>query len=429
MGHLGDPAMRILHLVHQFLPDDIGGAELYTRGLAQASVQRGHRVGVFYRRRASGSGVARREDGAVTVWAAWHGTISPRERFLATFGDRAMVEAFGEVLDEMRPDLVHIEHLMGLPVDLVTMLRSRGIPYVITLWDYWWICANAQLLTNDGGLLCPGPRAYINCGRCALARVGHAAWWPFSPALAPLFCWRNRLLHQVLVDARWLLAPTEFVRHWYLAHGLRSDRVAIVQPGLADWPPVWSEGPTEHGQPVATEPNSRPLRFAYLGGLSWQKGVHVLIEAFSGITAPAELWIAGNEAFDPAYGVRLHGLATPTVQFLGQLDRERVWDVLAQVDVVVVPTLWYETFSFLVSEAFAAGLPVLASRLGPLADRVLDGVNGLLLPPGDVGAWRMALQALACQPAEVRRLTRGIRPPPGLSEHAAEVEHYYSQAV
>ena len=92
---------------------------------------------------------------------------------MATFGDATIERLFERALDDFRPDLVHVQHLMGFPVQLLHLLRQRRIPYVVTLHDYWWICANAQLLTNYGQQICDGPRLWLNCGRCALARAGY----------------------------------------------------------------------------------------------------------------------------------------------------------------------------------------------------------------------------------------------------------------
>ncbi|MCS7287413.1 MAG: glycosyltransferase, partial [Anaerolineae bacterium] len=122
-------------------------------------------------------------------------------------------------------------------------------------------------------------------------------------------------------------------------------------------------------------------------------------------------------------------LAGPNVRFLGRLNREEVWNALAQVDVVAVPSLWYETFSLLISEAFAAGLPVLASRLGALAERVRDGVDGLLLPPGDVVAWRAAIQRLIDDPDLLARLRANVRPPMTMEEHVERLEELYSKCL
>ena len=92
-------------------------------------------------------------------------------------------------------------------------------------------------------------------------------------------------------------------------------------------------------------------------------------------------------------------MAGPRVRFMGELSREQVWGCLAKVDVLVVPSLWYEAFSLIAHEAFLAGIPVIASRLGALAEVVQDGVDGLLVPPSDVSAWTATLQRLVDEPA------------------------------
>jgi len=410
--------MHILYLVHQYMPEYVGGTELYTHSLAHALSRRGHQVTVFHRRDAEGTEEYRTE-GDVPVWAAWTGPLSPTRRFLATFGNPSLMHTFDRVLEETEPDLIHIQHLMGLPVALVRSIRRRGLTFIVTLHDYWWVCANANLLTNYNQQVCDGPQAYLNCARCALARVGSPRLWPVLLPVAGLLAWRNHLLARVLKAAHGLIAPTEFVHRWYTAHGAPAERLQVIPPGL--------ERVTV--MPRRTQGASGPVRCAYIGGLSWQKGIHVLVEAFGGIHGAGELWIAGDESFDPAYVARLRAQATPGVRFLGRLTRDEVWEMLAQVNVVAVPSLCYESFSFIVSEAFAAGVPVVASRLGPLAERVHDGVDGLLVPPGDAAAWRAALQRLVDEPDLLARLRANVRPPMTLDEHADRIEALYVQLV
>jgi glycosyltransferase involved in cell wall biosynthesis len=411
--------MRILYVVHQYLPEHVGGTELYTKWLSEALAGRGHDVTVFHRRSAEGSGKECRAQDDLKVWAAWSGVLTPTARFLATFQDTDLALSFESVLGEAAPDVVHIQHLMGLPRAVAKTIREHNVPYVATLWDFWWVCANAQLLTNYSQRVCDGPQAYVNCARCALARAGHPRLWPAVPALVGPLAWRNRMLRKVLNAASRLIAPTEFVRSWYTAHGARTDQLVVISPGL--------ELPSRI--PDARSSREGPLRFVYVGGLSWQKGVHVLAEAFAGVEGSAELWIAGDETADPEYVSRLRENAAPNTRFMGRLTRDGVSETLGQADVVAVPSLWYETFSFLVSEAFASGAPVIASRLGPLADRVRDGVDGLLVEPGDVRAWRAALQRFLDEPKLLNQLRANVRRPTTLAEHVDEIESLYRAVV
>lgn len=412
--------MQTLHLVHQYIPEKVGGTELYTQWLAHAQARRGYQVAIFHRCSIEGQGLKHRTEDGIDVWSAWNESLTPARRFRATWTDLFIEKTFERVLEKLDPDIIHIEHLMGLPVELVGAIRRRQIPYVVTLWDFWWLCANAQLLTNFNQEICDGPEAYLDCARCALTRAGIPWFLPALPPAAGLLAWRNRLLHRVLAGAAKLIAPTRFVRDWYVAHGIPMDDLVVAQPAL--------EAPVTFAEPRPAHPKGC-LRFAYIGGLSWQKGVHVLVEAFSRVTGAAELWIAGDETFDPSYTARLRAHARPTVRFLGKLSRDDVWKTLASVDVVAVPSIWYETFSFIVSEAFSAGIPVVASRLGPLADRVRDGVDGLLVPPGDVSAWQHAFQRLVDEPNLLRRLRANIHPPMSLEEHVDQIEAIYREVV
>lgn len=416
--------MHLLHLLHQYLPEHVGGTELYTQALSHSLQQRGHDVTIFHRRSAAKSGFERATEAGGNVYAAWNGPFQPTRRFLATFGDRTLAGAFRKALDEIRPDLVHIQHLMGLPTAVVAELRRRNIPYVVTLWDFWWVCANAQLLTNDSQQLCDGPRAFLNCARCALARAGLPQFSPALPLLALPLARRNQLLRQLLAGAARLIVPANFVRDWYAGHGIPTDRLVVIPPGL-DYPPgLAARSLTPRGDNA-----ERPFRIGYIGGLAPQKGVHILLEAFAGLTETAELRIAGDTSFDPAYMARLRQLAGPGVQFLGKLDRTAVWQMLNQVDVVVVTSLWYETFVFVISEAFAAGVPVIASDLGVLSERVRHEMDGLLVPPGDAGALRAALETLQQEPARLAALRQGIEPVHTLEQHVDAVEALYREVL
>jgi len=411
--------VRVLHLVHQYLPEHVGGTELYTQAVANALGDAGYQAGIFYRRSADGVGLEQRVEDGVPVWAAWAGSVSPRGRYLATFGDRPIEQAFERVVAEFRPDLVHVQHLMGLPVQLLHVLQRRRIPYIVTLHDYWWICANAQLLTNYGQRICDGPRLWLNCGRCALARAGMGAIWPAAPALAPLLAARARLQSQALKRAERLIAPTLFVKTWHAAHGVSARQIAVLPHGIER-----TDRPARH-----TRPPGGPIRVACIGGLAWQKGVHVLIEAFDRLAGRAELWVAGSEAFDPVYAQQLRSQAGPHVRFMGGLARGQVWACLAEVDVLAVPSLWYEAFSLIAHEAFVAGVPVMASRLGALAEVVHDGVDGLLVPPGDVDAWAAALQRLIDDPALLDRLRAGVRPALDMAQHVQLLCDLYERSL
>lgn len=416
-----DPKLRILHLVHQYPPEYLGGTELYTQTVTKALSERNHLVAVFTRRNADGIGSEDRLEADVAVHIAWNGALSPTQRFLSTFGNADLEHAFDGILERFQPDLIHIQHLMGLPITLLKQIQQQRIPFVVTLHDFWWVCANAQLITNYSGEICDGPNLWINCARCALARSGRSRLWPVIPLLAGVLARRDAVLGAILREAAQLIAPSHFVKEWYTNHGIPGDRIQVLPHGI-DLPAL----PSPHASHAR-------LRLLYAGGLAWQKGVHVLIEALEGMDGTCELWIAGDEGFDPEYSRRLHiiaeGYPNSQISFLGKLSREDLWQTLTRVDAVVVPALWYETFSLIIHEAFAAGVPVIASNLGALAEAVRHEVDGLLVEAGSANAWRQTFQRLLDDPALIGRLRQQVRSPLGVDEHITRLQRIYTEVI
>ncbi|MFZ0543899.1 MAG: glycosyltransferase family 4 protein [Candidatus Promineifilaceae bacterium] len=409
--------MRILHLVHQYLPEKIGGTELYTRALAQRQAAAGHDVSIFSPSVTAKNWPEPTLEGGVWVYRRPLGQRSPAAVFQATFRQPDITEAFQRLLEKTQPDLVHIQHLMGLPVSLVNVLKANAVPYVITLHDYWYICANAQLLTNYDSTICDGPNWWLNCAHCALARAGKETLAFLRPAVAPLMAFRNFRLKAALDQASRLIAPTHFVRETYDQLGIAPEKIIVIPHGIQ---------PPENGRsPQPKETNV--LRVVYIGGLAPQKGVHILVEAINDLAEGlAALKIYGDMSAFPEYVAALQAqVHRLNIQFYGRLPHEALWDVLAQSDVVVVPSLWYETASLIIQEAFAAGVPVIASDIGALRERVRDGVNGFLFPPGDAAVLSRLLADLSRYPDKLAQLTAQIQPVYTIDQHQQAVEETY----
>lgn len=410
--------MRILHIVHQYMPDHVGGVELYTQWVTQALGQSGHTLAIFTRRDRAGSGWEVLADGAgVAVYSAWAGELTPSQRYLAGFHSPALVAAFRQTLAHFQPDLVHIEHLMGLPVGIMDVIQTAGLPYVVTLHDFWWICANANLLTNYSGANCAGPVAHLNCTRCVVARAHQTAAWLAAPAITGSLIWRAQALRKILAGAAQIITPSTFMRDWYVAHGVDASQIRVLAPGV--------EAPTT-ALPVRQRCPDKPVRLLYLGSIARIKGVHVVVAALQHVQGAVELWVAGDLTVDPVYSAELRQLATTQVTFLGRLDRTSVWQTLAQVDAVLIPSLSNESYCFVAREAFAARVPIIVAEIGALAEVVRHKVDGLLVTPGDGQAWRAAIQNIIDDPDQLDRWRTAIRQPPGWPVHIVQMNELYT---
>lgn len=414
--------MRILHLVHQYPPDHLGGTELYTRTLARRQAAAGHDVAVFCPEAGDGGHEPTIEDG-VRVYRAGGGRRGRLAVFLSLMGSGRLSAAFEVVLAAERPDIVHLQHLMGLPVELIDTLQAAAIPYVITLHDYWYGCANAQLLTNYDGANCAGPNArFTNCGRCALARAGLDG--PAAAGLlpAPLMARRYRLLREVFSGAAQVMASTPFVLRAYGDMGFPLEKSRVLPLGID----VSAADVADARHAREQKAPGGPFRVGYVGGLSWQKGIHVLVAAVNRLPEGVTCAIYGPTDAFPEYVAELRRLVThPGIRFMGPVVRAALWPALGELDVLVAPTLWYETYALIVHEAFAADVPVVASRIGVLPDVMREGVDGYLFPPGDVEALAAILRRLMEQPDELAALRAGLPDVVTIDDHAAQIEDVY----
>lgn len=422
--------MKIWHLVHQYLPEKIGGTELYTQGVAAMQAQLGHEVTIITPSveatnppvvtsvRSNGD----REGPNPRIWRFPFGQRPPLQVFLAVWRSHRPFETwFEEALQADRPAVVHIEHLMGVPLSVIDLLIRYDIPYVMTLWDFWGICANAQLLTNTDQSNCDGPDPHFgNCGRCLLARAGLPAPAAAGLVTGRLAAQRNNRIRPVLNHARHLIAPTPFVQKLFSRSGMivKPDKIKLLPHGVAipnqvDRTPVSSES---------------KLRVVYIGGLSKQKGLHVLIEAFNRLPSDAHLDLYGDETAFPDYVAAIKALAThPGITFRGRITHDEVWEVFKKGDLAAVPTLWYETFSFVVDEAMAMGTPVLASDIGVMPGKIREGVDGHLIATGDVDEWANILARYYGRPDLIQQLAAGITSPLTMEDHTRALLNLYKE--
>ncbi len=419
--------MRILHVVHQYPPEHVGGTELYTQALARRQAAAGHQVAVFCPEESRGAANEPTIEDGVRVYRAGGGQRGRLAVFLSLMGSGQLSAAFDAVLAAERPEIVHVQHLMGLPVAIMEKVRVAGIPYVITLHDYWYGCANAQLLTNYDGTICAGPDArFGNCGRCALARAGIGGPPVAGLLPAPIMARRYRLLREVFAGAARVIASTPFVLRAYDGMGFPTGKARVLPLGID----VTAADVAVAHRARDLRPLGEPFRIGYVGGLSRQKGVHVLVSAANRLPDDVTCDIYGPADAFPEYVAELRRLAThPGIRFMGPLSRAALWPALGVLDVLVMPTLWYETYALIVHEAFAAGVPVVASRLGVLVDVVREGIDGLLFPPGDVDALTAILQRLMARPemlAGLRAESPSIVP---MDVHAEWIEELYREVL
>ncbi|MFN2170997.1 MAG: glycosyltransferase [Candidatus Promineifilaceae bacterium] len=419
-------------MVHQYPPHFIGGTEFYTQAVAVAQVESGLDVAVFvpvpWTEAPDMDSLKPVVEKGVRVYRAPVGERSRTKVFIHSFRQPQLQRYWQMVLDAEQPDLVHIEHLMGLPLSVVDDLRKRGIPFLVTLHDYWFVCANAQLLTNTNQEICRGPDSYaLNCARCALARGGFDSALGLAPTLAPIMKHRNNQTAAVLKDANRIIAPTHFVCDIYLSLLPDVKEIDVLAHGIDA--PNRSVANAQRDQRVNRKDGR--LQVGYIGSVARQKGVHVLVSAVNGLSEEdIALTIYGDLKSSPEYVAELQRMITrPGIEMRGVLDRDAIWSAITGFDVVIIPTLWYETSVLVIDEVFAMGVPVIGSDIGVLQEKIKDGENGRLFTPGDVKGLQDILAELVKSPGILSIWRQNIEPVFSIGDHISMLEEIYGDVV
>ncbi len=415
--------MRVLFVTAAFLPDSIGGVELHVHGIARALIAQGHEVEVFCR-----GADSTRPEFAIERYCAGDVPVtrinylfSDCDGFPRLYRNPSIRALFAAELQRFKPDVVHAHHLTCLSTDLLDAAKDARARVVMTLHDFWMGCPRGQRMTPQLELC--ADVVVEKCSSCL-----HAMWsgWFKGGAHASdlaLLSDYHSWIRGLLLRADRLVTPSETSRAVFHRYGIPRSRITVVENGL-DAAPF---------RALARTPSaSNGLRVGFVGSVLPTKGVHVLIEAFSRLDAPgATLSIHGaetgwHEVVD--YPQRLRALAAPLdgrVSFHGRYEQNALPGILAGMDVLVVPSLWYEAFCLTLREAWLAGVVVVASRLGAMAEGVEDGVTGLLFEPGNADELSRVLARLASDRELRERLVRAPKRVRTVEENAADLMNVY----
>jgi glycosyltransferase involved in cell wall biosynthesis len=263
---------------------------------------------------------------------------------------------------ETQADVVHFHNTFPLlsPAAYYAAWRAR-VPCVQTLHNYRLICPNA-ILYRDGhvcedclGKAIPWPGAFHSCYRGST--MASALTGAMLTAHRVAGTWRKKVTVYISL--------TDFARKKYIEGGLPADRILVKPNFLNDDP-----GPGEGGNGAL-----------FVGRLTESKGIRVLLQAWRLLAGLLPLLIIGD---GPLAGeVAEATKCIPGVQWLGRQPKEVVFTYMCASSALVMPSVWYEAFPMTVVEAFATGLPVVASNLGSLATLIQDRRTGLHFAPGD----------------------------------------------
>jgi len=409
--------LQITYLTHQYFPRSVGGTEVYTHGLALRAQRAGHSVGVISHvespslDRNEYKTIATEHEG-IPVTEIHYNLSRAAHPARAEYDNPHIVELLKPELERIKPDIVHAVHAMKLSGTALNLCYEMQLPVVLTLADYWFICARHTLIRWNKEL-CYGPGHDLDCLRCVHELhgfAGGAAQRLPAPVLRvasgigstvlgdnqPRFLRdiqaireRQSYLQDTVQRADRVIALSDFQKEMFVRNGYPAEKIQVLHHGLE----------TECLKPAESHATGR-IEIVFIGSLVYHKGAHVLIEAL--MRQPdlkVCLQLYGDIGGTNPYLDSLKRLAATDdrVEFMGTFPPKELGRVLETADALAMPVLWYENEPLVVKAARYIGLPILASKIGTLADSIKNGINGVLLPPGDIDAWANAFASFRRQ--------------------------------
>ncbi|MCC7258115.1 MAG: glycosyltransferase family 4 protein [Gammaproteobacteria bacterium] len=369
MDRKSDAPLRVL-VVHNHYQHR-GGEDAVVESEVDLLQRHGHEVRLYSRHNDELAGIA-----------------APRAALQAIWSSRTMTD-LRRLLGELPADVVHVHNVVPLVSPSVFWAaRHAGVPVVQTLHNFRIACPQAMFL-RDG-------RVCEDClGRVPWRAVAHGCYRHSTAQSAVLAL----MLAAHRVAGTWdrkvsrYIALNDFCRRKFIEAGLPPARI-VVKPNFVD---------IAKGQDLAAGgAESAPRRGLFVGRLSPEKGVTLMLDALRCVPG-VTLDVAGD---GPGLAqVQSHESA----HALGALSQDDVLHRMRAAAYLVLPSLWYENFPRTLVEAFACGLPVIASRLGALAELVDDGRTGLLFEPGNSRDLSEKIAWAEANPAAMRRMGDAAR--------------------
>jgi len=445
--------MKILQVVHSFVPDTFAGTEIHCYQLSK-ELSKKHEVAVFYRINdpcQEEYEIRKKQYQGLTVFTL-NNTFKKCGSFQETYSNDAIDKAFARLLDEIKPDIVHIQHLLFLSLGIVNEIKKRPIRVVFTCNDYWLFCHKGQMVRKDGRLCAKEePADCLVCqeAQLSLNRVAAAGYrflrkqaalrllrackavylnslkvipWQARRAKKGLIN-RKKQVRQVIAGIDRFIAPSLFMQSKALENGIPAEKILLCRHGL------------EKGRFArAKTANQGIIRFCFIGTLLPEKGIDLLVKAFKQLkNKNAALHIYGKNSGYAGYEdffTRLKEAASDDkrIQFMGIIKNEMVYEAYSCNDILIFPSIWNENSPLVILEALASGTPVIASRIGGIPEFIQHGINGLLFEPGNAEELQQALSKFFDDPILLPRLQEGIGKVKGIEEYALEIENVYRKS-
>ncbi|MGO4571235.1 glycosyltransferase family 4 protein [Microvirga sp. 2TAF3] len=341
--------------------------------------------------------------------------------FLSNHNTEEIERDFLRVVLDLKPDVIHFHHFIGLGLECLHAVR-RALPnavIVVTLHEFLAICHHhGQMVKTKNTSLCR-QSSPADCNAC-------------FPDISPArFLLREHFVRGLLQVADHFVSPSQFLVDRYVDWGLDRSKFTVIENGLDIAAPV---------EPRPLPPEGRRARFGYFGQITSFKGVDVLLDAIARI--PETIWgddaqlmiFGGNLDRQPkAYQEKIENLverAGTRARFYGAYQNSEMPRLMRSIDWTIIPSIWWENSPIVIQESFFHGRPMICSNIGGMAEKITDGVDGLHFRVGSPEDLIDRIVETLTDATLWDRLRAGIKQPINSQECAKQhLELYYSIAA
>jgi glycosyltransferase involved in cell wall biosynthesis len=281
---------------------------------------------------------------------------------LSTAWSQASYRRVAREIASRRPDIVNVHNFFPLASPALHYAAARaGVPVVQTLHNFRLLCPAGTFFRN--GIVCEDCVGH----RLPIPGVAHGCYHGsfFHTGAVALMLGVHRIMRTWHKKVSLFIAVSEFARQKFLDNGIPESRI-VVKPNFVQNVPSAGNGGHD---------------FLYVGRLAEEKGIATMIRAMESTAIPAHLNIVGEGPMRSEVEAAVARGAR--IRYLGRKPQSEVLDLMAQSKCLIFPSEWYETFGRVAAEAFACGTPVIASRIGAVAEIVDDGRTGFYFRAGD----------------------------------------------
>jgi glycosyltransferase involved in cell wall biosynthesis len=435
--------MKILLIIHGYPPTYYAGSERAAERIAQWLVAYGHTVHVFTLEKldATDLHMESQTEAGVTIHRLYYNQKQGSDPFRNSYDDPRIGEALDSVLQNDTFDIAHVVSGYLLGGQVIDTAKAHGLPVVLTLTEFWFMCFRLNLLTSTNEM-CIGPESDEKCMRCRLEEkrryrklkpfvpdLGMDAFWsvfrhsPVAQQETAVMTHRRETLSKALQAVDLVISPSRFLISKFAEYGYDTQQFVHLRHGLKPPPKTF-----------AHVPSAGPLRLGYVGQIKSHKGPDLIIDAVlplldEGAALTLQLW--GSNAGAGNYPAQLEEKTQgyPAIQWQGSYASEQLWDVLGNFDALIVPSRWYENSPTVILEAFMIGLPVITTNLGGMAELVEHDKNGLLFELNNADDLRTQIERLLNEPDLLAQVRAGIPPVPTIDDEIGAIYAHYERLI